>query len=98
MKIGLGTPAIRLYDEDLKQLNKSDTPDRPLHRIPEEYGGGYIGMLEVFHLLHCLDSLRKASHRDYYIKEWEAGESAVRAHTGTPHFHHEEKSKFLCKL
>jgi hypothetical protein len=60
----LGTSAIRLYDEDLKLLNKSDTPERPLHRIPEEYGGEYIAMLEVSHLLHCLDSLRKSSHKE----------------------------------
>src|SRR3978361_1756672 len=52
LKIGLGTPAIRLFDSDLKALNKSDAPDRPLHRVPQEFGGGYIGMLEVFHLLH----------------------------------------------
>jgi hypothetical protein len=24
-------------------LNKSDTPDRPLHCVLEEFGGGYLG-------------------------------------------------------
>ena len=23
-------------------------------RVPDEYGGGYTAMLEVFHQLHCL--------------------------------------------
>lgn len=60
MKIGLDTNPIRLYDEDLRKLNKSnaDDPMRPLHRIPDESGGGYLAMLEVFHLLHCLVSSR----------------------------------------
>lgn len=49
--------AIRLYDEDLVKLEKKDDdPLRPFHRIPEENGGGYAGMLQVFHLLHCLVS------------------------------------------
>lgn len=84
LEIGLGTPAIRLYDDDLKRLNKSDTPDRPLHRIPEEFGGGYLAMLEVFHLLHCLDSLRKAMDKEYYAEEraMHGGERANRAHDG----------------
>ncbi|TVY18826.1 Cyclochlorotine biosynthesis protein O, partial [Lachnellula arida] len=81
MKIGLGTQAIRLFDDDLKRLNKSDEPMKPLHRIPEEFGGGFLGMLEVFHLLHCLDSLRKASYKEYYMQEWiDVGEGAKRIH------------------
>ena len=83
LRIGLGTPGIRLNEDDLKKLNKTDTPLRPLHKIPEEYGGGYLGMLEVFHLLHCLDSLRKATWPEYYTEELETqGYTAVRAHTG----------------
>jgi hypothetical protein len=83
LKIGLGTPAIRLNDDDLKRLNKSDTRDRPLHRVPEEFGGGYLAMLEVFHLLHCLNSLRKAMDKEYYSDERaKAGENAMRAHDG----------------
>lgn len=84
VRIGLGTPAIRLFDSDLALLNKStpEDPMRPLHRIPEEYGGGYIGMLEVFHLLHCLDSIRKATWPEYYRETWEkqGGERVVRVH------------------
>ena len=86
LEIGLGTPAIRLYDDDLRRLNKSDTRARPLHRIPEEFGGGYLAMLEVFHLLHCLNSLRKAMDKEYYAEERakHGGENANRAHDGKP--------------
>jgi hypothetical protein len=86
LEIGLGTPAIRLYEDDLRRLNKSDTRDRPLHRIPEEFCGGYLAMLEVFHLLHCLNPLRKAMHKEYYAEERakHGGENANRAHDGKP--------------
>ena len=83
MKIGLGTQPIRLFDDDLKRLNKSDEPMKPLHRIPEEFGGGYLAMLEVFHLLHCLNALRKASYKEHYIQEWiDVGEEPKRIHDG----------------
>jgi len=52
--IGRNIPGLRLFDEDIRSLKKSDTPGQPLHRIPKELGGGYFAWLEVFHLLHCL--------------------------------------------
>jgi hypothetical protein len=84
LRLNLGKPAIRLYDDDLTRLNKSDAPDKPLHRIPEEFGGGYLAMLEVFHLLHCLNALIKAMDKKYYTEERarHGGESANRAHDG----------------
>lgn len=40
-------------------------------------------MLEVFHLLHCLDSLRKAMNRGYYAAgQSEEGTKADRVHDG----------------
>jgi hypothetical protein len=51
-------------------------------------------MLEVFHLLHCLNSLRKATYKEYYIKEWEkAGERAMRAHNGMFFFEEPQERK-----
>jgi hypothetical protein len=86
-------PGVRLHWEDIKALNKSvqTDPKRPLHEIPEEYGGGYIGMLEVFHLLHCLDEVRKATYPEYYAAEWEAhgGVHAARVHNGKPQIREE---------
>lgn len=68
--IGSAVPGLRLYDEDLKKLGKLTGPEpgQPLHRIPEEEGGGVPALLEVFHLLHCLDWLRKSMfyNWDYY--------------------------------
>ncbi|KAH0563433.1 hypothetical protein GP486_002008 [Trichoglossum hirsutum] len=37
-------------------------------KFTPEYGGGYIGFLEVSHHMHCLNVLRQALHRDYYEK------------------------------
>ncbi|CZR55504.1 uncharacterized protein PAC_05392 [Phialocephala subalpina] len=43
-------------------------------RWPEVYGLGpdaYVGRLDVFHEIHCLDMLRREAHYDYYYeKEW----------------------------
>ncbi|QYT06461.1 hypothetical protein H0G86_013310 [Trichoderma simmonsii] len=35
-------------------------------RFTEEYGGGYIGFLEISHKMHCLNVIRQAYHREYY--------------------------------
>lgn len=56
-RFGNGAPGVRLTGEDLETLNKTDEPGRILHRLPEEAGGDYLGMLEVFHLVHCLVSM-----------------------------------------
>jgi hypothetical protein len=52
-----GSSLYRLDEEDLSRLNKADDdPLRPLHKVADEFGGGYIAQFEVFHLLHCLVS------------------------------------------
>ena len=47
---------------EMKKLKK------PLTQIkwPEGKGGGYVAGLEVFHQLHCLNSLRQYSYPEYY--------------------------------
>ncbi|KAF2647965.1 hypothetical protein K491DRAFT_583414, partial [Lophiostoma macrostomum CBS 122681] len=58
--IGVGIPGIRISAEELKRLGKKMVDGtRYQHEIPDEEGG-YVAMLEVFHMLHCLDELRKA--------------------------------------
>ncbi|KAK5989599.1 hypothetical protein PT974_07853 [Cladobotryum mycophilum] len=37
-------------------------------KFTEEYGGGYIGFLEISHKMHCLNVIRQAYHREYYEK------------------------------
>ncbi|KAK8116533.1 uncharacterized protein PG998_004814, partial [Apiospora kogelbergensis] len=81
-EIGLGAPGIRLTEDDLKSLNKTDMPGRRLHKIPEEYGGGYLGLLEVFHMLHCLDSLREATFYNWPYYEQNMSRKAVIIHHG----------------
>lgn len=55
-EIELGAGGIRVTAEELKLLNMTDSPEMPFHKVPDEHGGGYLAMLEVFHLLHCLVS------------------------------------------
>lgn len=54
-----------------------------LYRFPESYGYGdqaYMGMLDVFHHLHCLNHLRRAANHQYYANL----SSTSIAHTTTP--------------
>ncbi|PYH99569.1 hypothetical protein BO71DRAFT_394050 [Aspergillus ellipticus CBS 707.79] len=47
---------------------------------PEEYGfgpGAYIGRLDVFHELHCLDVLRREVHYDHYYPQWPKSEGGA---------------------
>ncbi|KAN0099046.1 protein of unknown function (DUF3328) domain containing protein [Hyaloscypha variabilis] len=49
-----------------------DAIENKLHKnkdyvtIPEEQGGGYLGNLEVYHQLHCLNLIRKFTYEGYY--------------------------------
>ncbi|KAK0619659.1 hypothetical protein B0T14DRAFT_430637 [Immersiella caudata] len=67
-QIELGAGGIRLTEAEVLELNMTGTEGHPLHKIPEEHGGGYLAMLEVFHQLHCLNSLRMGLwyNYDYY--------------------------------
>lgn len=56
-EIELGAGGIWITEQEREALNITGTAENPLHKIPEEHGGGYLAMLEVFHLLHCLVSL-----------------------------------------
>ena len=46
---------------------------------PEVYGLGddaYVGRLDVFHEIHCLDMLRREVHFDHYYPQWPNGATA----------------------
>ncbi|KAH8204182.1 hypothetical protein TruAng_001602 [Truncatella angustata] len=67
-------------------LNKTESPDQPWHKVPEEYGGGYLAMLEVFHLMHCLNTLRMGLFYNYkYYKQFDEGVHDENLYT---HFDH----------
>jgi hypothetical protein len=79
--ISMNAPGIRLQEADFVAMGKSLT-DRDWYRIPEEYGGGYLGMTEVFHLLHCLDAIRRLTYPDHYPDLWAKRDTyQVRVHT-----------------
>ncbi|KAG2365816.1 hypothetical protein BDR07DRAFT_1607227 [Suillus spraguei] len=63
-KISLDARPVRMTLEQL--LRTGEKPSPAMARYPDEYGGGYIATLEVFHQLHCLDMLRRASWGDRY--------------------------------
>ncbi|KAH9229973.1 hypothetical protein K456DRAFT_1899252 [Colletotrichum gloeosporioides 23] len=64
-EIELGAGGIWVSEEEVNLLNMTDSAELPFHKVPEEQGGGYLAMLEVFHLLHCLNSLRMGLFYNY---------------------------------
>ncbi|KAL0939909.1 uncharacterized protein CTRU02_206519 [Colletotrichum truncatum] len=64
-EIELGAGGIWVSEDEVRLLNMTDSAELPFHKIPEEHGGGYLAMLEVFHLLHCLNSLRMGLFYNY---------------------------------
>lgn len=54
--VGVGMPGLRLSAEEVKGLGKKlEDGTKKQHAMPDGKGG-YIAMLEVFHMLHCLVS------------------------------------------
>ena len=54
--VGVGMPGLRLSGEEVKSLGKElVNGSKTQHAMPDGKGG-YIAMLEVFHMLHCLVS------------------------------------------
>ena len=55
-----------LYEDEVERLGKD--PDKAV-RAPEDWGYGsdaYVGSLDVFHQLHCVNELRMAAWYDEY--------------------------------
>ncbi|KAI9640533.1 hypothetical protein NHQ30_010831 [Ciborinia camelliae] len=52
---------VRLSDEDLHAINETSAALG---------SGGYLGMLAVYHELHCVKWIRWALHQDRYFKEF----------------------------
>ncbi|KAE8381324.1 hypothetical protein BDV26DRAFT_301781 [Aspergillus bertholletiae] len=67
-RIGTGVMPIIISSVEIRKLGKD--PSLAV-KIPEEHGFGddaYIAQTEVFHLLHCIDMLRKEiSYEHYYF-------------------------------
>ncbi|GAW23811.1 hypothetical protein ANO14919_133880 [Xylariales sp. No.14919] len=56
---------VNIPDSRLERMNKSH--EVSWARAKPEDGGGVIGLLEVFHHIHCLDLVRQYVHKD----EWD---------------------------
>ncbi|KAF2771173.1 hypothetical protein EJ03DRAFT_268812 [Teratosphaeria nubilosa] len=71
---------LRIDDQDLGRLHL--TSHKNWSRIPDEMGGGFRGYPIVFHQLHCLNTLRKASYREHYQNDklFKDPPSVSRAH------------------
>lgn len=93
--ISSAVPGIRLNEQDLARLHKSA---ETVYRLPEENGGGYLGVLEVFQLLHSLDILRKASYRDHYpeLQEGSPGFDQSRWNANVDHSVDMLRVKLMC--
>ena len=60
--VGVGMPGLRLSAEEVKGLGKKlEDGTKKQHAMPDGKGG-YIAMLEVFHMLHCLVSCLAVEH------------------------------------
>ncbi|KAI9372942.1 hypothetical protein BJX61DRAFT_410985 [Aspergillus egyptiacus] len=69
---------VRLSEEEVQKINASEYAAE----YTEEMGGGYIAGVEVFHQLHCVNMLRKATYMEYYLprmEEW-ADRKTLRFH------------------
>ncbi|KAB8077224.1 hypothetical protein BDV29DRAFT_199194 [Aspergillus leporis] len=65
-RIGTGVMPIIITSDEIRNLGKDPSV---AVKIPEEHGYGndaYIAQTEVFHLLHCIDMLRKEISYEYY--------------------------------
>ncbi|TDZ21045.1 Cyclochlorotine biosynthesis protein O [Colletotrichum orbiculare MAFF 240422] len=73
--------AFSLTEEEILKIGKD--PEIAV-RLPQELGGQYMGTLEVFHQLHCLNLLWQATHFEYYHELGDAigtqKEKALRNH------------------
>lgn len=55
INVGIGMPGFRLSGEEIESLGKK-LVDGTQSQHPMPDGKGYVAMLEVFHMLHCLVS------------------------------------------
>ncbi|KAI3325013.1 hypothetical protein HD806DRAFT_491739 [Xylariaceae sp. AK1471] len=56
---------LRIFEDEMEMMN--------ITSIPFNHGGGYHGMMGVFHELHCLKLVREAVHQDHYYRNMSQG-------------------------
>ncbi|KAF8799223.1 hypothetical protein BYT27DRAFT_7121368 [Phlegmacium glaucopus] len=67
-----------LYNHTIMKITRSEAILLPNKTYPiKDQPGYYIAELDVFHQLHCLNNIRRALHREYYIKDTDLDEEHV---------------------
>ena len=78
---------IRLSKDELE---RSHGPEYAAE-YTQELGGGYIATVEIYHYLHCLNMIRKATYMDHYLprmQEWQDNPLLTRYHIGMARSRH----------
>jgi len=78
-----GTVAIfPVTEDDIRRSRKTDEWFNSTVRFDPEHGGGYMGTLEMFHQLHCVNMLRMNLRPSRYhtILEWNTTEAIFTKH------------------
>ncbi|SPQ25729.1 8a642c71-02e4-4acf-b4ee-2291641d0938 [Thermothielavioides terrestris] len=68
---------IRISEDEMSILHENRT-----HRVRVN-GGDYVGVLGVYHHMHCLYNLRRVVHWDYYDHCIDSIRQALMCHTNT---------------
>ncbi|KAH8593798.1 hypothetical protein B0O99DRAFT_626169 [Bisporella sp. PMI_857] len=62
--------AEELWPVSQSDIKKMWKDHEVVAKLPSEYGeDAYVAKAAVFHNIHCLNSLRKAIHKDYYYPD-----------------------------
>ncbi|PLB46541.1 hypothetical protein P170DRAFT_438293 [Aspergillus steynii IBT 23096] len=80
------THAIVLSRDEILNMGRDPAEQ---WRFPEEYGYGddaYMGLLDVFHHLHCLNAMRQAAYPEYYFNRTHDHSHHERSTPGQVHF------------
>ncbi|TFK42241.1 hypothetical protein BDQ12DRAFT_762509, partial [Crucibulum laeve] len=67
-----------LYNHTLLKIPKNEAALLPNKTYPiKDEPGYYLAGLDVFHQLHCLNNVRRALHREYYVNDTHLDEDHV---------------------
>ncbi|MDI1486037.1 MAG: hypothetical protein OHK93_004226 [Ramalina farinacea] len=77
---------MRLSFQELEEMDA--THRASAIQFPESKGGGYMGDLEVFHELHCVNFIRQYTYPEYYkdkVNSFSDDPTVLRMHVGESH-------------
>ncbi|MCJ1451359.1 hypothetical protein MMC28_001695 [Mycoblastus sanguinarius] len=80
-EISSGVGVMSISHDTLRKIGASEDSIR----LPPESGGGYMGALEVFHQIHCVNLLWQGTNADYYKDKslaWTDSPATLRQHLG----------------